>query len=156
MTGPIIESSTERLDTFAKFKSPKTKEDVIGMLGDQTGKVHSVFRENGGSEFIKTVAVGKRKMSCLFFVCFCKGFLLTSERFCRYFRLQRADMELVCGQSENKQTIVCAAIDFKLEKVLFDEVQTRRFYRFFYCFCGTFIYLVTNCKICYIILINFN
>lgn len=58
VTGPIIESSTERLDCFARFRSPKTKEDVINMLGDQSGKQHSVFCENGGREFIKTIAVG--------------------------------------------------------------------------------------------------
>lgn len=59
VTGPIIDSSNERLEVFARFAKPKTTEDVIDMLGDQTGKNHTVFRENGENEFIKTVAVGK-------------------------------------------------------------------------------------------------
>lgn len=59
MVGPIIDSSNERHSTFAKFKTPKSKDDVIQMLGDQSAKEHTVFRENGSAEFIKTVAVGK-------------------------------------------------------------------------------------------------
>lgn len=58
VTGPIIDSSNERLRVFAGFCSPKNKEDVIKMLGDQSAKQHTVFRENGGREFIKTIAVG--------------------------------------------------------------------------------------------------
>lgn len=60
VVGPIIDSSNERHNTFAKFKSPKTKNDIVQMLGDQSAKEHTVFRENGGAEFIKTVAVGKQ------------------------------------------------------------------------------------------------
>lgn len=60
VVGPIIDSSVERLCTFAQFPAPKTKEDVIKMLGDQSAKNHTVFRENGGREFIKTVAVGMK------------------------------------------------------------------------------------------------
>lgn len=53
-----LDSSNERLQTFAKYPKPKTKEDVIKMLGDQSAKVHMVFRENGGKDIIKTIAVG--------------------------------------------------------------------------------------------------
>lgn len=56
--GPGIESSVERLNTFANFPIPKSECDALVMLGDQSAKVHTVFRENGGDEFIKTVAVG--------------------------------------------------------------------------------------------------
>lgn len=59
VTGPIIASSNERHEAFDKFKSPKSRNDVIQMLGDQSAKEHAVFRENGGDEFIKTIAVGK-------------------------------------------------------------------------------------------------
>lgn len=58
VTGLIIDSSTERHEVFSKFGAPKTKCDVVKMLGDQSGKVHTVFRENGGDEFIKTIAAG--------------------------------------------------------------------------------------------------
>lgn len=59
VTGPIIDSSNERHETFCRLGVPKTKIDAINMLGDQSGKVHTVFRENGGDEFIKTVAMGE-------------------------------------------------------------------------------------------------
>lgn len=58
VTGPIIDSSIERHEVFSKFGAPKTKCDVVKMLGDQSGNVHTVFRENGGDEFIKTIAAG--------------------------------------------------------------------------------------------------
>lgn len=58
VTGPIIDSSIERHEVFSKIGTPKTKCDVVKMLGDQSGKVHTVFRENGGEEFIKTIAAG--------------------------------------------------------------------------------------------------
>lgn len=53
-----IESSVERMDTFCSFTAPKTKQDVINMLGDQSAKVYKVFQENGAEEFTKTIAVG--------------------------------------------------------------------------------------------------
>ncbi|KAG5684573.1 hypothetical protein PVAND_013798 [Polypedilum vanderplanki] len=57
--GLIIDSSIERMQTFQSFKPPKTKEDVIKMLGDQSAKNHHVFRDNPGQEeFLKTICVG--------------------------------------------------------------------------------------------------
>lgn len=57
--GMIVDSSTARHEVFDRLGKPKTKEDIIKMLGDQSGKVHTVFRENGGDEIVKTIAVGK-------------------------------------------------------------------------------------------------
>lgn len=54
--GLIIDSSNERLDTFAKFGAPKTKSDVINMLGDQSAKNHVVFRDKG---IVQTIAMGQ-------------------------------------------------------------------------------------------------
>lgn len=54
--GLIIDSSTERLSTFAKFGAPKSKTDVINMLGDHSGKTHEVFRDEG---IVRTIAMGK-------------------------------------------------------------------------------------------------
>lgn len=57
--GLIIDSSIERMDTFGKFSKPKSKEDVIQMLGDQSAKEHQVFVDNAGEEeFLKTICVG--------------------------------------------------------------------------------------------------
>lgn len=59
VTGLIIDSSVERMSTFGKFKAPKSKEDVIKMLGDTGSEVHQVFRDNpGAEEFLKTICVG--------------------------------------------------------------------------------------------------
>lgn len=59
VSGPIVDSSNERHRVFAEFKPPKSKEDVIQMLGDQSAPVYTVFSENGkANEFVKTVAVG--------------------------------------------------------------------------------------------------
>ncbi|XP_055304139.1 beta-alanyl-dopamine/carcinine hydrolase [Sitodiplosis mosellana] len=58
VTGPIIDSSVARHEAFDRLGKPKSKEDAVNMLGDQSGKVHTVFRENGGDEFVKTIAVG--------------------------------------------------------------------------------------------------
>lgn len=60
VTGLIIDSSIDRINTFQSYGSPKTKEDVINMLGDTTrGKEHQVFRDQAGQEeFLKTICVG--------------------------------------------------------------------------------------------------
>lgn len=60
VTGLIIDSSVERMETFRKHGNPKSKEDVIKMLGDTTeGREHQVFRDNAGEEeFLKTICVG--------------------------------------------------------------------------------------------------
>lgn len=59
VTGLIIDSSIERMDTFKTFKGPKCKEDVIEMLGDTSAKEHRVFRDEAGKEeFLKTICVG--------------------------------------------------------------------------------------------------
>lgn len=59
VTGLIIDSSVERMDTFKTFKAPKNKQDVITMLGDTSAKEHCVFRDQAGQEeFLKTICVG--------------------------------------------------------------------------------------------------
>lgn len=60
VTGLIIDSSIERMETFSKIGTPKSKEDVIKMLGDTTtAKEHQVFRDlSGQEEFLKTICVG--------------------------------------------------------------------------------------------------
>lgn len=59
VTGLIIDSSIERMDTFKTFKAPKNKQDVINMLGDTSAKEHCVFRDAAGQEeFLKTICVG--------------------------------------------------------------------------------------------------
>lgn len=58
VTGLIIDSSVERMKTFNAFKAPKTLNDVIRMLGDQSAQEHTVFREKDAKDVIKTVCVG--------------------------------------------------------------------------------------------------
>lgn len=57
VTGPIIDSSNARHEVFTQLGKPKTKADAINILGDQSGKIHTVFRD-GDDEFVKTIAVG--------------------------------------------------------------------------------------------------
>lgn len=59
--GKIIESSTARHEVFDRLGKPKSKQDAINMLGDQSGQEHTVFCENGGDQFVKTIAVGMEK-----------------------------------------------------------------------------------------------
>lgn len=58
VTGLIVDSSVERHKTFNTFKAPKTLNDVIRMVGDQSAKEHTVFREKDAKDIIKTVCVG--------------------------------------------------------------------------------------------------
>ncbi|EDS28928.1 conserved hypothetical protein [Culex quinquefasciatus] len=58
VNGLIIDSSVERMKTFNAFKAPKTLNDVIRMLGDQSAQEHTVFREKDAKDIIKTVCVG--------------------------------------------------------------------------------------------------
>ncbi|XP_058443910.1 beta-alanyl-dopamine/carcinine hydrolase [Malaya genurostris] len=58
VTGLIVDSSVERMKTFNSFKPPKTVNDVIRMLGDQSAKEHTVFREKDAKDIVKTVCVG--------------------------------------------------------------------------------------------------
>ncbi|XP_050083525.1 uncharacterized protein LOC126570075 [Anopheles aquasalis] len=58
VNGLIIDSSIERMKTFGCFQAPKTVHDVIKMLGDTSAREHTVFRENGPKDVIKTVCVG--------------------------------------------------------------------------------------------------
>lgn len=46
------------MNTFNTFPVPKTKSDVIKMLGDQSSNKFRVFQEFGPDDFVKTVAVG--------------------------------------------------------------------------------------------------
>lgn len=39
------------------FKKPQTKEDIINMLGDETGGTYKIYRNND-MEDVKTIAVG--------------------------------------------------------------------------------------------------
>ncbi|PSN31332.1 hypothetical protein C0J52_24052 [Blattella germanica] len=57
--GPIMESSDARHKTMACYPEPKTRKDVINMLGDHSNKKQPIFRDMGDDDFVKTVAVGK-------------------------------------------------------------------------------------------------
>ncbi|XP_054276013.1 beta-alanyl-dopamine/carcinine hydrolase-like [Macrosteles quadrilineatus] len=56
--GMIVSSSDSRHATQEGMPTPKTADDVINVLGDQSGKEFTIFREAGDDDFVKTVAVG--------------------------------------------------------------------------------------------------
>uniref|UniRef100_A0A182KHA7 Peptidase C45 hydrolase domain-containing protein n=1 Tax=Anopheles christyi TaxID=43041 RepID=A0A182KHA7_9DIPT len=58
VSGLIIESSVERMKTFAKYAPPKTVDDVVRMLSDVTASEHKVFRDHGKNQKVKTICVG--------------------------------------------------------------------------------------------------
>uniref|UniRef100_A0A182N122 Peptidase C45 hydrolase domain-containing protein n=1 Tax=Anopheles dirus TaxID=7168 RepID=A0A182N122_9DIPT len=60
VTGLIIDSSVERIRTFAQYPPPKTVADVVRMLSDTTAANHRVFRdrEGGRCQKVKTICVG--------------------------------------------------------------------------------------------------
>lgn len=51
-------SSVERMKTLKSYPEPKTKEDVIQMLGDGNSKACPVFRDGKPNGNVKTIAVG--------------------------------------------------------------------------------------------------
>lgn len=58
--GMIVASSDHRHATMEKMKKPESVDDVINILGDQSDKEFTIFRESGDDDFVKTVAVGKQ------------------------------------------------------------------------------------------------
>lgn len=57
--GMIVSSSDARHETMDKMKKPESVQDVVNILGDQSGKEFTIFRESGDEDFVKTIAVGK-------------------------------------------------------------------------------------------------
>lgn len=59
VSGLIIDSSIDRMNVLNSYPTPKSKEDVLQMLGDQSSKYsYTVFVDNDCCP-VKTVAVGK-------------------------------------------------------------------------------------------------
>ncbi|XP_024936569.1 uncharacterized protein LOC107263304 isoform X2 [Cephus cinctus] len=56
--GLIIPSSEHRMEAICRHASPKTREDVIDILSDQTDNEYRVFQEIGPDDYVKTIAVG--------------------------------------------------------------------------------------------------
>uniref|UniRef100_A0A1B0CNI7 Peptidase C45 hydrolase domain-containing protein n=1 Tax=Lutzomyia longipalpis TaxID=7200 RepID=A0A1B0CNI7_LUTLO len=56
-SGLILDSSIERMVVLKKMGEPKSRGDIINMLGDESAKTHPVFR-NRRDDAIKTIAVG--------------------------------------------------------------------------------------------------
>lgn len=55
----IVSSSDARHETMNKMQKPESVKDVVNILGDQSGKEFTIFRESGDDDFVKTIAVGK-------------------------------------------------------------------------------------------------
>ncbi|XP_053678861.1 uncharacterized protein LOC128729230 [Anopheles nili] len=58
ITGLMIDSSVERMKTFANYPPPKTIADVVAMLSDTSAAEHKVFRDRGPEQLVKTICVG--------------------------------------------------------------------------------------------------
>ncbi|XP_063235695.1 beta-alanyl-dopamine/carcinine hydrolase isoform X2 [Bacillus rossius redtenbacheri] len=56
--GAIVTSSDRRQAAFMKFPVPRSKEDIEAILGDQSDREFSIFREESDDDYVKTVAVG--------------------------------------------------------------------------------------------------
>lgn len=54
----MSKSSINRMAVFNKYKTPKTKQDVINMLSDTSNCDYPVFRD-ALSDPVRTIAVGK-------------------------------------------------------------------------------------------------
>nr|CAI5859111.1 unnamed protein product [Callosobruchus analis] len=53
----MIKSSVSRLEAFNKHGAPKTKKDVLDMLGDTSNSKYPVFRDDPNDPVL-TIAVG--------------------------------------------------------------------------------------------------
>nr|CAD7613239.1 unnamed protein product [Timema genevievae] len=56
--GNIVSSSDRRQAAFMRLPEPRSKRDMEIILGDQSDKEFSIFRESGDNDYVKTVAVG--------------------------------------------------------------------------------------------------
>ncbi|KAJ1523424.1 hypothetical protein ONE63_001286 [Megalurothrips usitatus] len=56
--GAIVSSSDARHATQESQPAPTTMQDVVRLLGDQSHPEHTIFREAGDDDFVKTVTVG--------------------------------------------------------------------------------------------------
>lgn len=61
--GLIVDSSVDRKETFDTLGEPKTKADVIAILGDTSHTRNNLFRgAKKCDEYVKTIAVGELSM----------------------------------------------------------------------------------------------
>ncbi|XP_031828088.1 C45 family peptidase tan [Nomia melanderi] len=56
--GLIIDSSIHRMEAICKHPSPKSRQDVIDILSDQTGDQYRVYQEIKQDDYVKTIATG--------------------------------------------------------------------------------------------------
>lgn len=57
----ILESSIDRMEKLREFPRPKSRSDVINMLGDESHKRHRVFCDSAPDSLVKTIAIGKHE-----------------------------------------------------------------------------------------------
>nr|CAD7265453.1 unnamed protein product [Timema shepardi] len=55
--GNIVSSSDRRQAAFMRLPEPRSIQDMEIILGDQSDKEFSIFRESGDNDYVKTVAV---------------------------------------------------------------------------------------------------
>ena len=58
-----MSSSDARYATYESQKDTTTLHDVVRLLGDQSHPEHTIFREAGDDDYVKTVTVGELRKS---------------------------------------------------------------------------------------------
>lgn len=58
VTGPMVDSSVDRLRILKTYEPPTKLTDVTTMLSDSSGQTYKVFRDSD-DEIVKTIAVGR-------------------------------------------------------------------------------------------------
>lgn len=66
VTGEIIDSSEHRMAAICRHPLPKTRQEVIDILSDQTDKEYSVYQEIRPNDYVKTIATGN--YTCKYFI----------------------------------------------------------------------------------------
>lgn len=57
--GLIIESSIRRMEAIKRHPNPRTVDEVIDILSDQTDDYHRVYQEIRPEDHVKTIATGQ-------------------------------------------------------------------------------------------------
>ncbi|XP_046663653.1 uncharacterized protein LOC124356598 [Homalodisca vitripennis] len=56
--GMIVSSSNHRETTMQNMPEPQSADDVIKVLGDQSDKEFTIYRESGDDDYVKTISTG--------------------------------------------------------------------------------------------------
>lgn len=66
VVGLIIDSSVHRMAAIDRHDQPKTLQDVMDILSDQTDDDYRVYQEIRPEDYVKTIATGRIKKKIFF------------------------------------------------------------------------------------------